>query len=174
MAASEPDDHGVEWLARADGTRLSVRPTSLVHLRRRASEKKWPEARSWCERRHPNKGYVLRKKGKPDPTPARTEKPPDSTSSSLGMPSRACTSRARTTDRTTTAGGATRRTSVALSRRGTTCLSTVPGGSQQAELWARVKEATKRAKRKWRVGDLLVGERCSPAMLDFQRGTYVG
>ena len=36
--------------------------------------KKRPEARSWCERRHLNKGYVLRKKGKPDPTPARVEK----------------------------------------------------------------------------------------------------
>jgi len=40
LAASEPDDHGVEWLARADGTRLPARPTSLAHLRRRASEKK--------------------------------------------------------------------------------------------------------------------------------------
>jgi len=34
---------------------------------------------------------------------------------------------------------------------------------QQAELWVRVKEATKRAKRKLRVGDLLADERCSPA-----------
>ena len=49
----------VECLARADGTRLPVRPTSLAHL--------------WCERRHLNRGYVLRKKGKPDPTPARAE-----------------------------------------------------------------------------------------------------
>jgi len=47
---------------------------SLAHLGHRASEKKWPEARSWCERRHFNRGYVLRKKGKPDPTPARAEK----------------------------------------------------------------------------------------------------
>jgi len=45
---------------------------------------------------------------------------------------------------------------------------------QQAELWARVKEATKRVKRKWRVGDLLADERCSPAVLDFLHGTYVG
>ena len=74
MAASEPDDHGAEWLARAEGTRLPVRPASLAHLGRRASEKKWPEARSWCERRHLNKGYVLRKKGKPDPTTASAEK----------------------------------------------------------------------------------------------------
>jgi len=64
-AASEPDDHGVEWLKHADKYgRRALPPTSLAHLRRRASEKKWPEARSWCERRHLNKAYVLRKKGK--------------------------------------------------------------------------------------------------------------
>ena len=74
MAASEPDEHGAEWLTRADGTRLPERPTSLAHLRRRASEKKCPEARTWCERRNLNGGYVLRKKGKPDPTPTRAEK----------------------------------------------------------------------------------------------------
>jgi len=74
LVASEPDEHGVEWLMRADGTRMTQRPTSLAHLRRRASEKKWPEARSWCERRNLNQGYVLRKRGKPDPTPARAEK----------------------------------------------------------------------------------------------------
>jgi len=65
---------GVEWLTLADGTRPPARPASLAHLRRRASEKEWPEARWWCERRQLNQGYVLRKKGKPDPTPARAEK----------------------------------------------------------------------------------------------------
>ena len=74
LAASEPDDHRVEWLTHADGTQMTQRATSLAHLRRRATEKKWPEARSWCERRNLNGGYVLRKKGKPDPTPARAEK----------------------------------------------------------------------------------------------------
>ena len=75
QAASEPDGHGVEWLKHPDKYgRRAMPPTSLAHLRRRASEKKWPEARSWCERRHLNKGYVLRKKGKPDPIPARAEK----------------------------------------------------------------------------------------------------
>ena len=45
---------------------------------------------------------------------------------------------------------------------------------QQAQLWARVKEVTKRGKPKWRVGDLLADERCSPAVLDFLQSTYVG
>jgi len=45
---------------------------------------------------------------------------------------------------------------------------------QQAQLWARVKEATRKGKRKWRVGDLLADEKCSPAVLDFLRSTYVG
>ena len=33
---------------------------------------------------------------------------------------------------------------------------------------------TKRGKQKWRVGDLLADERCSPAVLVFLRTTYVG
>ena len=42
---------------------------------------------------------------------------------------------------------------------------------QQAQLWARVKEETRKGKRKWRVGDLLADERCS-LRLDFLRTTY--
>ena len=38
----------------------------------------------------------------------------------------------------------------------------------------RVTKATKRAKRKWCVGDLLADERRSPAVLHFLRSTYVG
>ena len=41
---------------------------------------------------------------------------------------------------------------------------------QQAVLWARAKEATKRRS----VGDLLVDGRCGPAVLGFVRSTYVG
>jgi len=43
---------------------------------------------------------------------------------------------------------------------------------QQAAMWARVKEGAKKWKQKWRVGDLLAGERCSPAVLDFLRSTH--
>ena len=42
QAASEPDDHGVEWLTLANSDRLNL----PAHLKRRASEKGWPEARS--------------------------------------------------------------------------------------------------------------------------------
>ena len=94
QAASEPDDHGVEWLKHADKYgRRAMPPTSLAHLRRRASEKKWPEARSWCERRRLNKGASSGRKCKPGPTQPgrRSERPRGSTSSSPGMPSRACT-----------------------------------------------------------------------------------
>ena len=45
---------------------------------------------------------------------------------------------------------------------------------QQAQLWARVKKETRKGKQRWRVGDLLADERCSPAVLDFLRTTYVG
>ena len=42
QAASEPDDHGVEWLTLGD--LLPSRPTSLAHLKRRTSEKNWSES----------------------------------------------------------------------------------------------------------------------------------
>ena len=45
---------------------------------------------------------------------------------------------------------------------------------QQAQLWARAKKETRKGKQRWRVGDLLADERCSPAVLDFLRTTYVG
>ena len=38
-AASEPGDHGVEWLSLTNGDRLPSLLTSLAHLKRRASEK---------------------------------------------------------------------------------------------------------------------------------------
>jgi len=44
----------------------------------------------------------------------------------------------------------------------------------QQAVMSRVKEATKRGKQKWRVGDLLVAERYSPAVLDFLRSTHIG
>ena len=45
--ASETDDHAVEWLSYANKYgRRSLPPASLAHLKRSASEKKWPEARS--------------------------------------------------------------------------------------------------------------------------------
>ena len=40
-------------------------------------------------------------------------------------------------------------------------------------MWARVKTETRKGKRKWRVVDLLADERCSPAVLDFLRTTYI-
>jgi len=44
---------------------------------------------------------------------------------------------------------------------------------QQAVMWARVKEETKVGKQKWRVGDLLADDRCSPAALHL-RSTHAG
>jgi len=41
-------------------------------------------------------------------------------------------------------------------------------------MWERAKEETKRGERRWRVGDLLADQRCSPAVLDFLRTTYMG
>ena len=56
QVASEPDDHGVEWLKHDDKYgRRSMPPTSRAYLRRRVSEK-WPEVQPWCKRRRLNKG----------------------------------------------------------------------------------------------------------------------
>ena len=89
QAASEPYDHGVEWLSTNKHGRRSLPPAFLAHLKRMASEKKWPEARPWCERRQVNKGYALWAKGKPNTSPRRRRgRPRGSTSSSPGMPSR--------------------------------------------------------------------------------------
>jgi len=145
-------------------------PTSLAHLRRRASEKKWPEARSWCERRHLNKRYVLRKKRKPDPTPARAEKRTASRYYQLksghaltGVYLKSVDNRP---DDHNNCG--TQQTRDHLFKH---CSR---WKDQQAQLWARVKGETKKGKRKCRVGDLLADERCSLAVLDFLRSTYVG
>ena len=40
---------------------------------------------------------------------------------------------------------------------------------QQAAMWARAKEESKKGKQKWRVGDLLADGRRSPAVLDSLR-----
>jgi len=36
------------------------------------------------------------------------------------------------------------------------------------------QEGDEKGNQRWRVGDLLADERCSPAVLDFLRTTYVG
>jgi len=112
----------------------------------------------------PQKGYVLRKKGKPDPTPARAEK--------------------RTASRYYQLKSGHALTGVYLKSTDNRpddhywwCDPDIKHchrwKGQQAELWARVKGATKKGKQKWRVG-LLADERCSPAVLGFLRSTYVG
>ena len=78
------------------------------------------------------------------------------------MLSRACTSIARITDRTTT--GATRKTISVLNRRGTICSSTVISGKTTRPCCGR---GSKRQPRGRSVGDILADERCSPAVLDF-------
>ena len=68
-AASEPDDRGVEWLTLVDGDRLPSRPTSLAHLKRRASEKKWPEAGRGASRDDSTRGTSSgRGQARPDPS----------------------------------------------------------------------------------------------------------
>ena len=141
--------------------RATQRATSLAHLWRRATEKKWPDSKRGHVRaeKPEQRGYVLRKKGKPDPTPARAEK--------------------RTASRYYQLKSGHALTGVYLKstdNRPSHCwwcdLDNISGTpqtrdhlfkhcsrwkDQQAKLWARVKEETKRGKRKWRVGGPLGG-----------------
>jgi len=155
QAASGPDDRGVEWLTLAKGGRLPSWPTSRAHLKRRASEKKWPEARQWCERRRLNMGYVLWEKGKPDPTPARAEK---RTASRFYQPESgyaltgAYLKSNRPDDHCWWCGpendSGTHQTRDRLFKY---CYK---WKDQQAAMWTRAKEVTKKGKQKWRVGDI--------------------
>jgi len=155
LAASEPDDHGVEWLARADGTRLSVRPTTLAHLRPRASE------RSGRKRGPGASGDTLTEVMCSGRKASRTRPPPGR--------------RMRTASRFYQLKSGHALTGVFLksteNRPDDHCWWYDPENingtqqtighlfkhyskwkDQQAELWARVKEATERAERKSRVG----------------------
>jgi len=151
-----PPALGVEWLKHADKYgRRSMPPTSLAHLRRRASEKKWPKARSWCERRHLNKGYVLRKKGKPDPTPARAEKRTASRFYQLKSGHALTGVYLKSTDSRPDDHSwwyDPENDSGTHQMRDHLFKYCYRWKDRQAVLWTRVKVATKRAKRKWRVG----------------------
>jgi len=136
-----------KWLERR-----APQATSLAHLRRRASEKKWPEARAWCERRNLNKGYVLRKKGKPDPTPARAEKRTASRFYQLMLGHALMGVYLKSMDNWPDDHcwwcdpeniSGTQQTRDHLFKH---CHR---WKDQQATLWARVKEATKKGKQKW-------------------------
>jgi len=93
LAASEPDEHGVEWLTRADGTRMTQRPTSLAYLRRRASEKsgqKPDRGASGGTRTKVTSSEKEASRIRPQPR-RKSERLHGSISSSPGMPSRVCT-----------------------------------------------------------------------------------
>jgi len=141
QAASEPDDRGLEWLTLSNGDRLPSRPTSLAHLKCRASEKKWPEVRAETTQqgvRPPGE-----RQARPDPSQGGEV----NNFEVLPAQVRACphgrVPEERITDRTTTAGGATRRTIVVLTRRETTSSINVTSGKTN-RMWAMAKEMTKK------------------------------
>jgi len=74
----------------------------------------------------------------------------------------------------TTAGGATRRTLVVLSKRETTIQALFHVEGPAGRTLGEGQGGNEEGKQKWREGDLLADEWCSPAVLDFLRSTYVG
>jgi len=151
-------------------------PAPLAHLKRRASEKKRPEAWSWCEWRQLNKWYVLREKDKPDPAqPGRRSGRPyvyqlKSGHALLGVYLE--WTKNRPDDHCWWCdpenGSGAHQTRDHLFRH---CYK---WKDQLAAMWAKVTEETKKGKQKWPVGDLLADDRCSPTVLDFLRSTHVG
>jgi len=125
QAATEPDDHGVEWLTLSNGDRLPSRPTSLAHLKRRYRRRSGRKPGRGANRDDSTRGTSSgRKAARPDSNQGGEADGLEV----LPAQVRACTWRARITDRTTTAEGATQRTTVVLTRRETTSPSTVTSG----------------------------------------------
>ena len=142
-------------------------PAFLAHLKRMASEKKWPEARSWCERRQVNKGYALWAKGKPDTAPGRRrERPRVSTSSCPSKPSPALEEHEERTGRQLLVVKPGERQWYSPNERSPLqALLQVarPTGRGVGEGQGGGEEGEAEVAR----GDLLADDRCSPAVLDF-------
>jgi len=121
--------------------------------------------------------YVLRKKGKPDRTPARAEKRTASRFYQLKSGHALTGVYLKSTDNRPDDHCwwcGPENDSGTHQTRDTLFKHCYKWKDQQAAMWARVMEVAKKGKQKWHAGDLLADERCSLAVLDFLRSTHVG
>jgi ribonuclease HI len=153
LAAEEPDARGVEWLQ--GGARPMPLPTSLVHLKREISEKKWAEARQWAGGQTSREKYKMPAKQRPDRTVAGSSK----RHASRSLPHRAIPEMdEKPTHRPVLGCPCTKQTRDHLFK---VCTA---WRDQQKILWAEVRKETRRLKSRWKVRDLLADERCSRAL----------
>jgi len=147
IAAGEPD--GVECLRHSDkhGRRRMPLPASLVHLKRRISEKKWKEVPL------PDQGEGAKAHCSP-------VLPTEDALTATHMKA----IKLRTDNHCWWCYWA-KQTREHLFKH---C---APWRAQKKAMWARVQKAAKRGKRKWRMA---ADERCSEAILEFLRTTDVG
>jgi hypothetical protein len=146
-------------------------PSSLSHLKREITEKKWAEARQWAGGQTSTKKYKMAAKQKPDGTVVGSSKRQASWFYQLktghcltgqylhwrkSRPTAQCwwcPCRAQTRDNPFEVSAIWR--------------------DQQKVLWAALKKETGRWKSRWKVRGLLADERCSRAVLDFLSTTDV-
>jgi len=173
LAADEPDAHGVEWLAHADGSpRRMPLPRSLAHLSREATEKKWKEARQWSKARIKPAKYKIPERQLPDRTVA-------------GCSKRSASRFYQLRSGHALTGQYLKWTKSRPSARCEWCqyqcqtrdhlLKNCPEWrAQQKVMWSTIKKETGRWKSRWKIRDLFADPRCSQAILDFLASTQVG
>jgi ribonuclease HI len=148
--------------------------TSLAHLKRGITERKWVEACSWMESRlSKHHAYRPRKRMQPDPTPAKASKAVASryyqlrTGHALIGPYLKKIGK-RASDACWWCDRGVKQSREHLLK------SCKKWKSQQAILWAEVRKKTKKRKGQVQISELFAEEKYSPAVLDFLRSTDVG
>ena len=147
-------------------------PRSLAHLKREISEKKWAEARQWAGSRTSKTKYKMPARQKPDGVVAGSSK--RHASRFYQLKTGHCLTGQylnRTKSRPTPQCWWCLRPTQTRDHLFKGC---VAWKDQQKILWAEVTKETERWKSRWKVRDLLAGERCSRAVLDFLATTDVG
>jgi len=167
--ASEPDDHGVEWLTLSNGVRLLSRPTSLAHLKRRASVRSGRKPGRDASGDDSTRATSSGRKASP------TQSQPDGEASGLEvLPAKsghALTSvYMKSTDNDHCWWCDPENNSGTHQTRGHLFKHRHKWKEQQAAMWARFKEATKKGKQVVRGR----ATEASLAVLDFVRSAHVG
>jgi len=141
---------------------------SLVHLKRRISDKKWKEVHEWFLARTKSRRFDVRRRGKAaDPAPAKAPKRARFYQLKSGQALMA-THMKKIKDDQCWWCFRSKQTREHLFKHCSTWQS------QQNAMWALVATETKCRKRRWKMVELFADERCSESILEFLRTTDVG
>jgi len=174
QAAAEPDRQGTEWLGYSDryGRRGMLLPRPIANIRREEAEKKWVEARTWCERRVNRKKYGMPRSQRPNRLVDRGSKRIARRFHQLRS------GHCRTGQYLKWTKNADTATCGWCQYKNQTrehLLKHCPRWkTQQKILWAEVRKETGKGKSRFTVRDLFADERFTRSILDFLRTTRVG